>query len=90
MKTTKEHMTDEVLKETSRIKESLGMRFDFDVDRIVDSAIENQNKSGRTILSPPNLKYELQRGFESLDRGDISPRSASQIAEDVLKRHLSQ
>lgn len=56
MKIIEEQTTDEVLKETRRIKEALGKRFDFDIDRMIDSAIENQNKSGRTILLPPETK----------------------------------
>ena len=41
MKIIEEQTTDEVLKETRRIKEALGKRFDFDIDRIIDFAIEN-------------------------------------------------
>jgi prevent-host-death family protein len=36
------------------------------------------------------LQAELREGFGSLDRGEVSPRTAEQIAEDVLKRHLNQ
>ena len=35
------------------------------------------------------LQAELREGFASLDRGEVSPRTAEQIAEDVLGRHLS-
>lgn len=35
------------------------------------------------------LQAELREGFDSLDSGEVSPRSAEQIAEDVLKRHLT-
>lgn len=56
MKTIEEQTTDEVLKETRRIKESLGKRYNFDIDRIIDAAIESQNRSGKTILSPPKVK----------------------------------
>ena len=33
------------------------------------------------------LKAELAKGFDSLDRGETSPRTAKQIADDVLQRH---
>jgi prevent-host-death family protein len=33
------------------------------------------------------LTGEVRKGFESLDRGERSPRSAEQIAEDVLRQH---
>ena len=56
MKIIEEQTTDEVLEETRRIKEALGKRFDFDIDRIIDSAIENQNKSGKNILLPQEAK----------------------------------
>ena len=36
------------------------------------------------------LQAELREGFDSLDRGEVSPRTAEQIADDVLKRHLNQ
>ena len=36
------------------------------------------------------LQAELREGFSSLDRGEVSPRTAEQIAEDVLKGHLNQ
>jgi prevent-host-death family protein len=36
------------------------------------------------------LQAELREGFSSLDRGEVSPRTAEQIAEDVLKNHLNQ
>ena len=39
-------------------------------------------------LKREHLKAEVRKGFESLDRGEDSPRTAEQIAEDVLQRHL--
>ena len=45
--------TDEVLRETRRTKEALARSMDFDIDRILDDARDKQNKSGRTVLSPP-------------------------------------
>jgi antitoxin Phd len=33
------------------------------------------------------LTGEVRKGFESLDRGERSPRSAEQIAEAVLRQH---
>ncbi len=45
--------TDEVIQETRKIKEELARSLDFDIDRILGEAREKQNKSGRTILSPP-------------------------------------
>jgi hypothetical protein len=83
-------MTDEVLKETRRIKESLGMRFDLTLIASLIQPLKIKTNLEGPFYLPQNLKYELQRGFESLDRGEISPRSARQIAEDVLKQHLNQ
>jgi prevent-host-death family protein len=34
-----------------------------------------------------HLKAEVNKGFEGLDRGDVSPRTAEEIAESVLERH---
>ena len=48
--------TDEVLRETRRIKERLAQSMDFDLDRILEDARGNQKKSGRTILNPPVCK----------------------------------
>ncbi len=45
--------TDEVIQEVRTIKEDLARSMDFDIDRILDNTREKQNKSGRTILSPP-------------------------------------
>lgn len=45
--------TDEVIRETRRIKEALARSMDFDIDRILEDARDKQRKSGRTILSPP-------------------------------------
>ena len=36
------------------------------------------------------LQSEVRKGFESLDRGEISSRTAEQIAQDVLKRHKTR
>ena len=36
------------------------------------------------------LQAELCEGFDSLDRGEVSPRTSEQIAEDVLKRYLNK
>ncbi len=48
--------TDEVLRETRRIKEALAQSMDFDLDRILEDARDNQKRSGRTILNPPVRK----------------------------------
>ena len=45
--------TDEVIRETRRIKEALAESMEFDVDRILEDARKKQKTSGRTILSPP-------------------------------------
>ena len=45
--------TDEVIRETRRIKEALGAAMGFDIDRILQDAKEKQKKTGRKILSPP-------------------------------------
>ena len=45
--------TDEVIRETRRIKEALAQALDFDIDRILEDAREKQQKSGRIILNPP-------------------------------------
>jgi prevent-host-death family protein len=34
-----------------------------------------------------HLQSEVRKGFESLDRGEASPRTAEEIAESVLERH---
>jgi prevent-host-death family protein len=39
-------------------------------------------------LKREHLKKEVHKGFESLDRGETSSRSAEQIAYAVLERHL--
>lgn len=44
--------TDEVIRETSRIKESLAASMGFDIDRILQDAKRKQNQTGSTILSP--------------------------------------
>ena len=48
--------TDEILRETRRIKETLAASMDFDVDRILEDARRNQNETGRQILHPPVRK----------------------------------
>ena len=45
--------TDEVIRETRRIKEALAAAMGFDIDRILQDAKEKQKKTGRKILSPP-------------------------------------
>ena len=45
--------TDEVIRETRRIKEALAESMDFDIDRILKDARLRQKESGRKILSPP-------------------------------------
>lgn len=50
---TKEQTTDEVIRETRRIKVALAKAMDFDIDRILKDAKQKQNKSARTILAPP-------------------------------------
>ncbi len=49
----KEETTDEVIRETRRIKVALAKSMDFDIDRIVKNAKQKQDKSARTILAPP-------------------------------------
>lgn len=49
----KEQTTDEVIRETRRIKVALAKAMDFDIDRILKDAKQKQNKSARTILAPP-------------------------------------
>ena len=44
--------TDEIIRETRRIKEVLAKSMDFDIDRILKDARLRQRKSGRKILSP--------------------------------------
>ena len=50
---TKEQTTDEVIRETRRIKVALAKAMDFDIDRILKDAKQKPNKSARTILAPP-------------------------------------
>ena len=45
--------TDEVIRETRRIKEALAKAMDFDLDRILKDARQRQGKCGRNVLSPP-------------------------------------
>ena len=45
--------TDEIIKETRRIKEALAKSMDFDLDRILENARQKQEKSGRVVLAPP-------------------------------------
>jgi len=45
--------TDEVIRETRRIKEALAKSVDFDIDRILEDAGRKQEESGRKILPPP-------------------------------------
>lgn len=45
--------TDEVIRETRRIKENLAADMGFDIDRILQDAKEKQTTTGRKILSPP-------------------------------------
>lgn len=48
--------TDDVIRQTRRIKEALAESMDFDIDRILEDARLKQLKqkeSGRKILSPP-------------------------------------
>jgi hypothetical protein len=44
--------TDEVIRETRRIKEALAESADFDIDRILEDARLRQKESGRKIHSP--------------------------------------
>jgi hypothetical protein len=46
--------TDEVARETRRIKEALAASMDFDIDRILEDARRRQKESGRKVLSPPS------------------------------------
>ena len=45
--------TDEVIRETRRIKEALAESVDFDIDRILEDARLRQKESVRKILPPP-------------------------------------
>ena len=58
--------TDEVIRETRRIKEVLAQSMDFGIDRILNDAGGKQKNSGRTILNPPALK-NAQEGAEILE-----------------------
>ena len=44
--------TDEVIRETRRIKETLAESMNFDVDRLLEDARGKQRQSDRRILSP--------------------------------------
>lgn len=48
--------TDEVIRETRRIKEALAEAMDFDIDRIIEDARRKQDESGRTIIGVRNEK----------------------------------
>ena len=48
-----EESTDEIIRETRRIKEELAKSMDFDIDRILEDARQKQRKSSREVLSPP-------------------------------------
>ena len=45
--------TDEIVRETRRIKEALGESMDFDIDRILEDSRGKQKESGRKVLPPP-------------------------------------
>ena len=45
--------TDEIVRETRRIKEALAEAMDFDIDSILQDARGRQKESGRKVLSPP-------------------------------------
>lgn len=45
--------TDEVVRETRKIKENLAADMDFDVDRILEAARSMQKERGREVLAPP-------------------------------------
>ncbi len=45
--------TDEVIRETRRIKAALAESMGFDIDRILHDAKARQKNSGRKLLSPP-------------------------------------
>jgi hypothetical protein len=51
--------TDEVIQEVRRIKEALAEALDFDIDRIVLEAQQNQQASGREYMPPPDCKSEI-------------------------------
>jgi hypothetical protein len=44
---------DLVIDEARRIKEVLAESMDFDIDRILERARENQHASGRKLIAPP-------------------------------------
>lgn len=54
--------TDEIIRETRRIKEALAEPMGFDIDRILEDARRNQKKSSREILPPPVRKAPQQAG----------------------------
>ena len=45
--------TDDVMKEIWRIKEQRAKRYDFDVRKMGEALMQEQEKSGRTLISPP-------------------------------------
>lgn len=51
--TNDKETTDEIVRETRRMKETLATSMDFDIDRILKDARQKQRKSGRAVLSPP-------------------------------------
>ncbi len=52
----KTEATDEVIRESRRIKAALAESMDYDIDRILQDAKAKQENSGRKILPPPHGK----------------------------------
>lgn len=51
---------------------------------VVTSDVEYQELMS---LKYANLKTEVEKGFASLDRGEVSSKTADEIAEEVLQAH---
>lgn len=51
--TNERQATDEVIRETRRIKEALAESMGFDMDRILEDARQKQKDSGRKVVPPP-------------------------------------
>ncbi len=47
-----EETTDEIIREIRRIKEALAKPLDFDVDRILEDAINSQENTSKDVLFP--------------------------------------
>lgn len=54
---------------------------------VIMSDAEYRNLSAAKL---DTLKAELKAGFDQLDRGEFSTRTADEIAEEVLQEHLAE